>query len=79
MGSKRKRTHTAVTMDPESYAEIERIAAIFSRRLGTTISRTDVVRMGITALLTHYPAAQKEPRNARQGDMGNEPSGGGAQ
>lgn len=74
MGLKRKRTHTAVTIDRESYAEIERIAAVFSRKLGTTISRTDVVRMGITALLTHYPAAQKEPHNGRQCDMGDEPS-----
>lgn len=51
MAMKRKRNHSAVTVDRETYAQITRIAEIFSRKLKRPISRTDVVRMGITAIL----------------------------
>jgi hypothetical protein len=54
--------HTAVTVDRESYAEIGRLAELFSQKIGTKISRTDVVRMGITALLVVYPSARKEEK-----------------
>lgn len=62
MSMKQKRMHTAVTVDRESYAEIGRLAELFSQKIGTKISRTDVVRMGITALLVVYPSARKEEK-----------------
>jgi hypothetical protein len=62
MSMKRKRMHTAVTVDRDSYAEIGRLAELFSQKIGTKISRTDVVRMGITALLVVYPSARKEEK-----------------
>jgi len=63
MAIKRKRTHTAVTVDRETYAQITRIAEVFSEKLKRPISRTDVVRMGITAILSATKIRLKEPPN----------------
>jgi len=47
-----KRNYTAVTIDLESYALLTRIADEVSKEWGYRVSRSDIVRMGITALQT---------------------------
>jgi hypothetical protein len=42
--------HSAVTVDLQTYADITRMASAWSTVTGFRISRTDVVRMGLTLL-----------------------------
>ena len=46
----RKRRGVTVSVDPQTHAQISELAESYSKEWGKLISRTDIVRMGLTAL-----------------------------
>jgi len=46
----RKRRGVTVSVDPQTHAQISELAKRYSEEWGKPISRTDIVRMGLTAL-----------------------------
>lgn len=46
----RKRRGVTVSVDPQTHAQISELAKQYSAEWGKVISRTDIVRMGLTAL-----------------------------
>jgi Arc/MetJ-type ribon-helix-helix transcriptional regulator len=54
-----KRNYTAVTIDRESYELLTRMADEVSSEWGYRVSRSDIVRMGITALQTRRLRTRK--------------------
>jgi hypothetical protein len=46
----RTRRGVTVSVDPQTHAQISELAASYSKEWGKVVSRTDIVRMGLTAM-----------------------------
>jgi len=62
MAMVKRKTHSAVTVDLETHRQLKAMARYFTKRLKTPISQTDIVRMGITAILMMHPSASSAPK-----------------
>ena len=46
----RTRRGVTVSVDPQTHAEISELAESYSKQWGKFVSKTDIVRMGLTAM-----------------------------
>jgi hypothetical protein len=52
-----KKRHNAVTVDLQTDEQLNQLSRFFTKKFKTKVSKTDVIRMGITSICTLHPDA----------------------